>query len=77
MALHPHGMEGEPLPKPYVAGVLGAIGLFNVAPYTEELWRTLGAVPRDAAVTDTRSKSLMTETFGKNLPASAAISAGS
>jgi hypothetical protein len=29
----------EPLPAPLLAGVLGAIALFNGLPYLEELWR--------------------------------------
>jgi hypothetical protein len=70
-------LKDEPLPKPYVAAVLGAIALFNLAPYVEELsrgWRAAGGEP---AVTDMRSKSLATDTAAKNRPASAAISAGS
>jgi len=70
-------LKDQPLPKAYVAAVLGAIVLFNLAPYVEELWRGLRATPRNEAATDIRSKSFATDTFGKNRAASAAISAGS
>lgn len=71
------GLKHAPLPKPYVVAVLGAITLFNLAPYVEELCRGWRAVRRESALTDTRSKSLATDTVAKNRPASAAISAGS
>lgn len=66
--------KAEPLPKSYVAAVLAGIAPFNLTPYLEELWRGWRAAGGPAA-TDTRSKSLVTETVAKNRPASAAISA--
>jgi len=70
----------EPLPAPVIAGILGAIALFNALPYLEELWRGLrvrfseGERPR--ASTEARSKSPTTLTFGNSAPASAAMSVG-
>lgn len=40
----------QPLPRLYIATVLAAIAVFQIAPYVEELWRGLRAGRRPASV---------------------------